>query len=247
MQVATSIGAGMKSCVTYRHRPGTPVFLMDLDGVYKGKTRTRKTSVIAYNNDETVEQWNFEIPVSNHSIDSVNLMDDRIGLMPSISEMLKKSGVESGRIDIGLEPEENASALTVNEFETLLMRHDLAEVLRNPMKFMANQGRRMLSDPRAVPAKSIGYARYDLVRLLNTFIDSCGLKDSLIENIISRLMAFPARRMLHWKRSISIPVSCTNGEGPQLVKGQYQAPILIQWKAAPSQARRLTVRLTRFS
>jgi len=161
--------------------------------------------------------------------------------------MLTKKGVESGRIDICLEPEENASALTVNEFETLLMRHDLAEVLRNPMKFMANQGRRMLRDPRAVPAKTIGYARYDLVRLLNTFIDSCGLKDSMIENIVSRLMAYPARRMLHWKRSISIPVSSGNGDGPQLVKGQYQAPILIQWKAAPRQTRRLNIRLTRFA
>lgn len=241
------IGSGLRSCVTYDHHPGHPVYLLDLDGVYQGRARTRRTSVIAYQDEDLVDRIEFEIPVSHHHIDSVNLADERIGLMPAVREMLRRHPVEHGRVDITLDPEEKASAVTVNEFETLLMRHDLAEVLHNPLRFMARQGRRMLSDPGAVPAKSIGYAKYDFVQLVNRAIDGLGLRDTPVERAVVRFMAWPAARLLRWKRSVSIPVVARNGNGPDLVHGQYQSPILIQWKASPDQARTVRLGLTRFN
>ena len=53
--------------------------------------------------------------------------------------------------------------MTINEYETLLMQHDLAEVLRNPLKFAAQKARHAWSDPLAVPVKAMEYAKYDLV------------------------------------------------------------------------------------
>ena len=42
-----------------------------------------------------------------------------------------RHGISHGRIDLSLLPEERHAGLTVNEYETLLMRHDLREVLEN--------------------------------------------------------------------------------------------------------------------
>jgi hypothetical protein len=39
--------------------------------------------------------------------------------------------------------------LTINEFETLLMKHDLAAVLRDPLRFMAKEYRHLLANPSA--------------------------------------------------------------------------------------------------
>ena len=57
----------------------------------------------------------------------------------------------NGRIDISLAPNEHHAGLTVNEYETLLMKHDLAEVLRNPLRFMAEKGKHMPSQPQGHP------------------------------------------------------------------------------------------------
>ena len=58
------------------------------------------------------------------------------------------------------------------------MRHDLAEVLRNPLRFAIEKARHMWDDPSAVPFKAIDYAKYDLVRAVNQFVDAVGLRAS---------------------------------------------------------------------
>ena len=73
---------------------------------------------------------------------------------------------------MSLDTAERHSALTVNEYETLLMKYDLAEVLANPLRFVAEKYRHALADPRAVPAKTLGYAKYDFVRVLNRGLDT---------------------------------------------------------------------------
>jgi len=243
----TFIGSGLQSCVTYDHRTGVPVFFMDLDGVYKGNPRRRKTSIVAYDREETVAERVAEVPVSHHAIDSVNLGDERIGLRQQIDELLSAYPVQNGRLDISLDPAEQAAGVTVNEYETLLMRYDLTDVLDNPLRFVARQGRRMLRNPRAVPAKSLGYARYDVVRVINRLIDATGLSDTAIEAFVTRLMAIPASRRLRFKRSLSLPVALNPEGHGQIVTGRYQSPILIQWAAAPRQVRNLHLRLSRFS
>ena len=243
----TFMSSGLQNCVTYLNRPGLPVFFMDLDGVYRGTARHRHATVVAYDNEVQVAEIETRVPVSRHAIDSVNLREDRIGLAQQIEDMLEEHGVECGRLDIVLDPRERAAGLTVNEYETLLMRHDLAEVLRDPLRFMARQGRRMLRDPGAVPTKSLGYARYDIVRIINRLMDAAGLSDSPFETLLSRLMAVPAERRLRFKRSLSMPVAIDQNGRSRLVTGRFQTPILIQWAASPGQARRIELRLTRFS
>ncbi len=242
------IVAGLRNCVTYHNRPGQPVYFMELDGVHGERVRRRRTTVLAYNSEEVVERVRCEVAFSRHPVDSVNLGDPRSGLLPRVEELLGRHRVAKGRLDIGLEAGERDAALTVNEYETLLMRHDLAEVLRDPMKFITTTGRRALSDPRAIPAKSLGYAKYDVVQLLNELMDALRLSESAVERLIARVMALPAARFLRLKRSISLLVSDNGGSGRGgVVRGTYQNPILIQWSAAPRCRRSVELTLTRFA
>jgi hypothetical protein len=243
----TFISSGLQSCVTYMNRSSVPVFFMDLDGVFKGKARRRTTSIAAYDQEEILAERVAEVPVSRHGIDSVNLADERVGLSQQIDELLIAHPIRCGRLDISLDPAEQAAGVTVNEYETLLMRYDLTEVLENPLRFAARQGRRMLRNPSAVPAKSLGYARYDVVRVINRLIDATGLGDTAMEAFLTKLMAIPASRRLRFKRRLSLPVTLNPEGRGQVVAGRYQSPILIQWAPAPRQARKLHLRLSRFS
>ena len=152
-----------------------------------------------------------------------------------------------GRLHLALAEQERHAGLTVNEYETLLMGHDLPEVLRNPLRFAIERGRHALAEPRKVPAKTLGYAKYDLVRIVNQLVDTLGLHESLVERLIARSMAAPAARFLRMKRSVSLLVSGGQGHGPSLVEGTYQSPILVQWDRAPRAARTLDVTLTAIS
>ena len=65
----------------------------------------------------------------------MNLADPRLGLIDAINERLARTGLGKGRVDLALEAGERNVGITVNEYETLLMQHDLVEVLRNPLRF----------------------------------------------------------------------------------------------------------------
>ena len=242
------MASGLRNCVTYVNRPGRPVPFVDLDGMHAGRPRRRQTTIVGYTGEVEVERLRVEVPVSGHPIDSINLRDPEIGLYAQVSALIRRQGVTRGRLRIDLAPGERQAGLTVNEYETLLMRHDLREVLRDPLRFMAEKGRHALKDPRAIPTKTIGYATYDLVRALNQLVDALGLKESLIERLMARAMAVPAERFLRMKRSVSLLVSDrgTPGTGG-IVEGTYQSPILVQWNRSPRQARQVVLTLTSFS
>jgi len=243
----TFIGSGLRNGVTYRHCSKTPVYFVDLDGISGATKRRRQTTVIGYTEEELVDKTEVGIPLSSHPVDSVNLKDSRLGLFDQLHELLEHYEIVNGRIDISLAPNERHAGLTVNEYETLLMKHDLAEVLRNPFRFMAEKGKHMLRDPRAIPVKARNYAKYDLVQVVNEFLDALGLSESLLERIINKFQAVPAARFLGVKRSLSLLVSQQGHEGRgSIVQGEYQSPILVQWKKAPAQTRRLKVAFVRF-
>lgn len=122
----TFIGSGLRNCVTYTNPSENPVYFIELDGRYKDLTRTRKTSVIAFNEEEEVGKLTLEIPVSGHPVDSVNLRDPQLGVFELLHDVVRRCGVDKGRVDITLHGKESHAGLTVNEYETLLMRHDLA-------------------------------------------------------------------------------------------------------------------------
>ena len=88
------------------------------------------------------------------------------------------------------------------------MRHDLSEVLRDPLRFMAEKAGHILGNPRAIPAKTLDYAKYDLVRVFNRLrrhASACASRCS--KRVLSQAIAMPAARFLRMKRSVSLLVS----------------------------------------
>ena len=243
----TFIGLGLENCVTYDNDPSTPVYFIDLDGVNGDTPRRRQATVVGYDRETHVADLQMKVPVSSHAVDSVNLKDARLGYYELLNDLLAHYEIGKGRIDLSLAPEEKNAGLTVNEYETLLMQHDVAEVMRNPLRFMAQKGRNMLRDPGAIRDKAKNYAKYDLVHIVNEAIDALGLSESLVERIIDKFIAASASRRLRMKRSVSLLVNNTDefGRG-SIVSGRYQSPILVQWNKAHEQTRTINVRLVRF-
>ena len=103
-------------------------------------------------------------------------------------------------------------------------------------------GARLLSNPLSIASKSWGYARYDVVQVLNELMDALKITESALERLLARVMAVPARRFLRLKRSLSMLVS----DGDGIVRGTYQNPILIQWAGTPRGSRSLELTVTRF-
>lgn len=241
------MASGLRACVSYRTGDG-PVWFVDLDGVNNGEPRQRQTTVLAYNHEVPVWRARVTIPVSGHPMDSVNLRDPRVGFYEMLEEAIAKYGVTKGRLRIELDPLERQAGLTVNEYETLLMRHDLMEVLHNPFRFMLEKGRHAWADPRSIPAKTRDYAKYDIVRLMNKLVDSMGLNESVIERWVARAMAVPAERLLRLKRTVNLLVSDTETPGRGLiVQGTYQSPILVQWQQAATRSRTVEITLARLT
>jgi thiamine phosphate synthase YjbQ (UPF0047 family) len=233
------IASGLRSCVTHPNRPNEAVYFVDLDGVVEGRPRRRLTRLIGFRQERHVRTTRIEVPVSAHPIDSVNLKDPRLGVYEQLSQFVAAAGVGKGQMRIVLDPTERHSALTVNEYETLLMKYDLAEVLRNPLRFVAEKYRHAMANPRALPSKTLGYAKYDFVRVLNKSLDTFGLRGSIVEKVLARSLAVPAARFFRMRRSVSLLIS-----DQQLIEGTYQSPILVQWQRAPRQTRVLEVTLT---
>jgi thiamine phosphate synthase YjbQ (UPF0047 family) len=241
----TFIGSGLRNCVAYRNDPETPVYFIDLDGVNGSTRRQRRTTVLGFNQETVVGRSQISVPVSTHPVDSVNIKDPRLGLFDQLIAELDRLGIEKGRIDLCLAPQERNAGLTVNEYETLLMRNDLAEVVRNPLRFAAEKGKNMMVDPRAIPHKTINYAKYDLVQVVNRVLDLLGASGSPVERVVDKLLAVPASRFLRMKRSVSLLVSDTPNCG-RIVQGTYQSPILVQWDQAPARTRRIEATFSRF-
>jgi thiamine phosphate synthase YjbQ (UPF0047 family) len=238
------IAAGLRTCVTYANTPNEPVCFVDLDGMNAGRPRCRHTRMIGFHHEDVVARCQIQVPVSSHPVDSINLKDPRLGVGEELAEFVRSHGVPKGRLRLALHAGERHAGLTVNEYETLLMRHDLPEVLRDPLRFAIEKGRHAIADPRAVPAKTMGYAKYDLVRVMNQVVERLGLSESLVERLLARTLAVPANRFLRMKRSVNLLVS-DDGEGKgSLVEGTYQSTILVQWHRAPSQSRVIDVTLT---
>ncbi len=243
----TFMGAGLKNCVSYEQRPGAPVWFVELDGVGETGSRQRRTTVLGYRGEEAVASLRLDVPVSDHGLDAHNLLSPEFGIVEQLETLARKHGVAVGRIDVSLPPEEKHAGLTVNEYETLLMKHDLREVLANPLRFVAEKGKSALKDPRAIPAKTLNYAQFDGVQILNKLMDRMGVRKSVVERIVNRAVAVPVSHFLRMKRGISLPVlQPAEGGSGEIVRGTYQSPILVQWRPAEEATRTLEVRLIRF-
>src|SRR3954462_6739839 len=133
------MAAGLSTCVSYVNRPQEPVCFVDLDGVTDGRPRRRLTSIVGFHREREVARVRLDVPVSDHQVDSVNLKDPKLGIYEQLVELVRMHGVTNGRVRLELGGSERQAGLTVNEYETLLMRNDLADVLRNPFSFAAEK------------------------------------------------------------------------------------------------------------
>src|SRR3954465_11784544 len=137
------MAAGLSTCVSYVNRPQEPVCFVDLDGATDRGPRRRLASIVGFTREREVAKVRIGVPVSDHPVDSVNLKDPKLGIYEQIVDLVRREGVSSGRVRLERAGAERQAGLTVNEYETLLMRHDLADVLRNPFSFAAEKGRHM--------------------------------------------------------------------------------------------------------
>lgn len=243
----TFIGSGLRNCVTYRTRPGGSVYFIELDGTSEATRRQRTTTVLGYDEERVVTRMSVAIPVSKHSVDSVNLADPRLGLLERVNALAARHGVGHGRVDIVIDPAERHVGLTVNEYETLLMQHDLVDVLRNPLHFAKVKALNALTDPLAVPGKTLSYATFDAVQLMNSLMEALHLDQSSIERLVAKMMSVPARRFLRSRRVSFLASSDPSRPAARLVRGTYQSPILIQWQAAEHQERHIDIVLIELS
>ena len=242
----TFILGRLRACVSYPVGPG-PVYFVDLDGVYEGTPRRRTTVLVSYDDEVEVARTSLEVPVSGHPIDAVNLKDTRFGLHAQLEEFVGRHAPGKGRLRLDLAPDERHACLTVNEYETLLMRHDLVDVLREPFRFAVEKARHAWEDPRALPRKAMSYAQHDLVQAVNQLVDGLRLPTARIERWVARALSVPADRLFGLRRSVDLLVSDEKpGGNGAIVEGTYQSPILVQWRAPSSNVRTVNVSLTRF-
>src|SRR5687768_16406937 len=82
------MAGALRTCVSYLNRPGEPMSFIDLDGMHKGQARLRRTSVLGYTAEEAVAQARVIVPVSGHSIESVNLKDPHLGVYEQCTDLL---------------------------------------------------------------------------------------------------------------------------------------------------------------
>ena len=117
----------------------------------------------------------------------------------------------------------------------------LIDVLKDPLRFAKIKTRHMLDDPRAIPGKTLNYAKYDVVRVLNSLMEALGLDQSSFERLIAKVMAVPARRFLRSRRVSFLAAADAEHAAARLVRGTYQSPILVQWQSAEKQTRTIDV------
>ena len=151
----TFISAGLQSATSYDNQRGRPVWFVDLDGVHRGGTRRRRTTVVGYGSEKVVAQTRLNVEASPRSIDAIDLREPGSGFVDHLEDLVEEHGVSYGRLDVSLTPEETDASLTVNEYEPLLMKNDLRRALLSPLRFMADQGRQVLRTPLSLPGKAL--------------------------------------------------------------------------------------------
>ncbi|WP_420636282.1 hypothetical protein [Candidatus Palauibacter sp.] len=151
----TFIGAGLQSAASYDHEKDQPVWFVDLDGVHRGGTRQRRTTIVGYGEEEVLARAQLTVEVPSRGIDAIDLREQEFGFVDRLQALVEEHGVSFGRLDVSLAPQEAGASLTVNEYEPLLMDSDLRGALLSPLRFMADQGREVLSRPLSLPGKAL--------------------------------------------------------------------------------------------
>ena len=70
-----------------------------------------------------------------------------------------------------------------------------------------------------IPGKTLSYARYDVVRVLNSLMEALRLDESSIERLMAKVMSFPARRFLRSRRDNFVVIVREHGQHFRPVNG----------------------------
>ena len=240
------ISAGLESCVAYRNEGNQPIYFIDLDGVnHKDQARSRRSTIVGFNKERLVDRFSIEAPVGDGHIASVDLTCNELGLFEQARDLVRRHGIKSGWIEFALDPKQLGAGLTVNEYETLLMEHDLASVLKNPLEYALTGGRYLFRNPLALPGKSWQYVKYDFIRMVNSVVNAPKFGKLLPDRAVRRLFTTPASHFLGMKRAVRFLVlpGGQSDECGSIVQGTYQSPILVQWKKVRSGRRRVIATL----
>ena len=57
-----------------------------------------------------------------------------------------------------------------------------------------------MNDPLAIPGKTLNYAKYDVVHVLNSLMEALRLDQGSFERLVAKVMSLPARRFLRSRR-----------------------------------------------
>jgi hypothetical protein len=104
-----------------------------------------------------------------------------------------------------------------------------------------------MNDPLAIPGKTLNYAKYDMVHVLNSLMEALRMDQGSFERLVAKVMSLPARRFLRSRRVSFLAGSDREHHVPTLLRGTYQSPILVQWQPAEKQERHIDIVVVRFS
>src|SRR5262249_12379698 len=107
--------------------------------------------------------------------------------------------------------------------------------------------RHMIEDPLSIPAKTVSYAQYDAVRILNSLMEALRIDQSSFERLVAKMLSLPARCFFRSRRVSFLAKTYDGIRVPQLVRGTYQSPILVQWQSAEKQTRAIDVNIVELS
>jgi hypothetical protein len=104
-----------------------------------------------------------------------------------------------------------------------------------------------LQDPFSIPGTTLNYAKYDIVHVLNSLMEALRLDQGSFERLVAKVMSLPARRFVRSRRVSFLAAGDTAEGGPQLLRGTYQSPILVQWQSPVRQERRIDIVVSELS
>lgn len=135
----TFIAAGLETCVCIATRVDWPAIFIDLDGVGPGGPRRRTVRAIGYSQDRTVASCTVVAEPPDAGTLAVSLTSAAPDLQSWILRELARHRVGTGYVELTVDRSSDAW-LTVNEYEPLLMHHDLRKALHDWSADRATRG-----------------------------------------------------------------------------------------------------------
>ena len=230
------IGAGLTPCASYPAAPDRPVYLLDLDGVNQdtGRQRLRRVTALGFTTEQQVSSASISVPSQRAT--SVGLRDPRFGLFDTLYAHLARHEVQYGRIRLQVSSTTGA-ALTVNEYEPLLMEQDLERALQSPRCFQ-RENATVYSNSHSNSHEhqsASGGNRHTSAPIKQPFASGRPPRPATASGVDSNSRGDSNHALLDLRDYVDLMVvpDEQNQQG-RIVQGRYQSPILLRSASAPA-------------